>query len=192
MAFFTTTTTAKPRTEESAMIAAAREGDETAAYALLDRLRDEDKEEAAASFIALRQRYAIFQHAAPYWAREVGILFADYRKACALHAALSTIDPATVPVQTDDNRTTRKTTAALARGLFRRLGIPHVSFTTPRYAFAPRVDVGLPNRADYRRDDDGHVDFLRDPAYVANRAAAATVRSILAAAFPNGCGWFFS
>lgn len=103
-----------------------------------------------------------------------------------LHAALEQINPQTVQVLAADRHIPRKQQAALARDLFRRLGLKGVSVTAPCYSMAHSVDIVLPKREDFRMDQWGQVaDYLNDPAAVANRAAEDKVRAILAAAFPN-------
>jgi hypothetical protein len=104
----------------------------------------------------------------------------------AVHAALAAIDLIMVPVVATERHTHRKVRAKLTRELPKRLGVSGISVTTPRYSMATAVDVLIPARSDYTlRHPDGTVNWAEDPAALSNSAAEATVRAILARAFPN-------
>ncbi len=106
--------------------------------------------------------------------------------AIEFHAILATVDLAKVPVMSDDRHIERKVQAALARKLFKQLGIPGVSVTTPNYSMASVVDVAIPTRNDYTvRREDGGFDFQEDPAARANTEAERKIETILAIAFPK-------
>lgn len=107
-------------------------------------------------------------------------------EAYAFHAAIAKVDMAGVKVVCTDRLHDRKEVAKLVRKLFKSLGLPHVSVTTPRYSMASGVDVLMPARSDYtHRHPDGSVDFPSDPAAQDNQNAEDVIASILAIAFPN-------
>jgi len=101
------------------------------------------------------------------------------------HAAIRDIDLATVPVMTTDRRLPRKEQAKLTRQLFRRLGLRGISVTCPNYSMAHSVEVRLLKREDYTRDASGEIEWMTDPAAVANGAARRRVMDILGRAFPE-------
>ena len=118
--------------------------------------------------------------------------------AALLFATLETIILDNVPVMTDDRQIGRKNQAALARQLFKSLGLKGISVRTPSYSMASVVEVSLPTleRAadDYLMDGrDWKFESWSDmpidlPARVKNAAryeAEKKVGAILAIAFPN-------
>ena len=106
--------------------------------------------------------------------------------ALALHARLPQIDITEIPVMTMERHIPRKQQAALARELFRRLGLKGISVTAPNYSMAQTVDVHQPRRRDYVLDGHGMVkDYATDPAAQANEAARTRLEAILLAAFPQ-------
>ena len=111
--------------------------------------------------------------------------YAASTAAMSLHARLAEIDLAAVPVVCTDRHIPRKEQAALARKLFKSLGLRGISVTAPRYSMASSVDVSMPKREDYTRDDHGQIDFATDPAAQANGEARHKVSAILDTAFPN-------
>jgi hypothetical protein len=122
----------------------------------------------------------------------------SHRRACATHRALESIDPVGVPVITEARQVPRKRLAALLRQLLRRLAIPHVSVTIPRFFLSPEIDippgVDLAHGEDIARGVEITLPFRLDAGgYEANRRAVGKFRAILAAAFPNldDCGGTF-
>ena len=171
----------KTLTLESSLIAAALKGDVTAAAAMLDNLRDTG--EGALADILTHRRKRDFGPL-ERWAGAIAGMLQEHRKALELHQDLKNIDLAKVQVQTTDRHIERKQQAALARKLFKSLGIPHVGFRTPNYSMAHVVDVTMPMRQDYVPCNDFTPNYLC-PVRSANRAALQTVQKILATAFPN-------
>lgn len=84
-----------------------------------------------------------------------------------------------------ERSTPRKDQAKLARKLFKQLGLKGISVTTPSYSMAQGVDVLIPKRDDYIRDERGNIDFINDPAAKANSKAVRDIMEILARAFPQ-------
>ena len=108
----------------------------------------------------------------------------ETEKALALHSALARVDVATVAVVTTERVGDRKRLAALARGVFSKLGIKGISVTAPNYSMAQSVDVRLPKRSDYKMENAW--DVAADcPARSANNEAHDKVEAILLAAFPG-------
>lgn len=164
------------------MLAEARGGDWTAALAALDWLR-ENGHGAMADCPAWQPPVWIAPAAR---ARSVADHVKQYLQALELHVALAKVDADRVPVVCTDRRIPRKEQAALARKLFRSLGLPHVSVTAPNYSMASTVDVTLPRRSDYTAFDEiGCVLRREDPAALANAGAERKVEAILAVAFPT-------
>lgn len=103
-----------------------------------------------------------------------------------LHEKLATIDITTIPVLSRDRSIPRKEQAALARSLFKSLGLRGISVTAPNYSMARSVDIRLPKRNDYVLNTDGTVlDYATDPAAQANVNAEKRLGAILLAAFPR-------
>lgn len=103
-----------------------------------------------------------------------------------LHAALAKVDLSTIPVLSTQRCLERTEKSKLLRKLFSRLGLKGISVTAPNYSMAQAVDVKLPKRQDFLRDAHGEcLDRMEDPAWIANRQAEATVKAIIARAFPN-------
>lgn len=98
---------------------------------------------------------------------------------------LAQIAPQYVPVLCRDRCIPRKEQAALARKLFKQLGLKGISVTTPNYSMASCVDVTIPRRDDFTRDERGEIDYRNDPVCIANNEAQKRVEAILLAAFPN-------
>ena len=104
----------------------------------------------------------------------------------AVHEAIAAVDLAKVPVVCTDRRTPRKDQAAIARKLFRSLGLKGISVTTPNHSMAQAVDIRIPRRQDVVLDAAGQIaDRSNDPALTGNWAARLKVEAILAIAFPN-------
>lgn len=115
-----------------------------------------------------------------------------------LFANLSTIIIDNVPVMATDRFIPRKEQAALARKLFKSLGLRGISVTTPNYSMASSVYVTLPElpREDSDFEFNGHnyqneswSDMPNDvPAKAktaARNEASRKVGAILEIAFPN-------
>lgn len=100
------------------------------------------------------------------------------------HAALAAVDITEIPIMSRDRHIPRKQQAAMARKLLRQLGIHGVSVTTPNYSMAHTVDVQMPKRDDYDRDEHGFM-VPGCPAAVANNEARQRMLAILLAAFPR-------
>lgn len=113
-------------------------------------------------------------------------------------AQLAAVDLATVPVLSTVRGLPRKDRAALARGLFRKLGIKGIGVTAPNYSMAHSVDVRLPDmgghdltRWPHYHDrhccsaPNGHNEENRCPACRDRAAAERKVEAILLTAFPN-------
>ncbi len=114
------------------------------------------------------------------------------------YANLAAIRLENVPVITRDRHIPRKEQAALARQLFKRLGLKGISVTAPRYAQAHSVDVRLPaegehdpNKWPHAHDrccgpnGRGHHEENRCPACRERAAAQKKLEAILLTAFPN-------
>jgi hypothetical protein len=114
-----------------------------------------------------------------------------------LYAKLAAIRLENIPVMSRDRHIPRKEQAALARQLFKRLGLRGISVTTPRYSMAHSVDVRLP--AEGQHDPDkwphshrdwcgpngtGHDEATRCPACRDRAAAEKKLEALLLAAFP--------
>jgi hypothetical protein len=95
------------------------------------------------------------------------------RRWSVLNEALERVDLGTVPVVSADRYIPRKERAALARRLFRSLGLPGISITVPDDDFVEGVAVDVPYRHDF------------DQTCTASRQAADRLRVILHIAFPN-------
>jgi hypothetical protein len=149
-----------------ALLRAATDGDHTATLAALDRLEETGHEGLAAE---LRKALQMFL---TLLAEEGAMHFA----ALALHDALGRVDVDAIAVVTTDRGIALKEQAALARRLFKSLGLAGISVTMPGYSIVPHVEVKLPYRRDGVRDSE---------AERANEAAYAKVEAILAVAFPN-------
>jgi hypothetical protein len=108
----------------------------------------------------------------------------EQTKAIELHAKLATINPLDVPVMSRERMIPRKEQAALARQLFKSMGLRGISVTTPNYSMASTVRVRLPKRDDYELNEWGTVKE-GDPVMRANSEAGRRVESILLAAFPR-------
>ncbi len=106
-------------------------------------------------------------------------------KAISFQTALELVNLAAIPVMTKNRHIPRKEQAALARELFKRIGIKGVSVRTPNYSMASSVDVFIPRRCDYVFNEYRQVEYASDPASIANQSARGTILAILAAAFPN-------
>ena len=104
--------------------------------------------------------------------------------ATALHVALAALDITTAPVMSQDRSLPRKEQAALARKLFRQLGLKGISVTAPNYSMAQSVDVRMPKREDYALDAYGMV-LEGDAARLANNEARERLEAVLLSAFPN-------
>lgn len=103
----------------------------------------------------------------------------------SVHAAIDAVDLSAVPVVCTDRGIRRKEQAALARKLFKQLGITGLSVTAPNYSMAHSVEVKIPKRDDYMMLSlDGGIDFLNDPTALANRRISEKVEAILGRAFP--------
>jgi hypothetical protein len=166
------------------LVAAALGGDDLAALALSDWLRENGHGPVAD---AVARAYPA-PNLAPDFprARFAAAMVAETFRALAFHAALEAVDPARVPVMSGDRRIPRKQQAALARRLFCTLKLPHVSVTTPSYSMASSVHVDLPRRRDHAEYDGyGLVAIGSDPAARANRRAVDLTETILANAFPE-------
>jgi hypothetical protein len=100
------------------------------------------------------------------------------------HAKLAAVDITEIPVMSRDRFIPRKQQAALARQLFRGLGLKGISVTTPTYSMASTVKVEMPERDDYDLDAHGFMVPGCDAA-VANTQARQRMLSILLAAFPR-------
>ena len=109
----------------------------------------------------------------------------EIRTAVQLQAALQAIVLGALPIMSTDRSIPRKEQAKLARMLFKQLGLKGISVRAPNYSQAQSVDVRLPKREDYERDQAGCIDWPNDPAAIANNAAEKRVREILNRAFPN-------
>lgn len=114
-----------------------------------------------------------------------------------LRTALAAVDETKIPVMSRDRHIPRKEQAALARKLFKQLGLKGISVTTPNYSMAQSVDVALPRipfeASDYVLDgvDYQNHSFSDMPPSVpvkikmAERTAMRlSVQEILARAFP--------
>ncbi len=121
-------------------------------------------------------------------------------KITALHEALAAVDVCGLPTMTKDRSIPRKEQAALARKLFKQLGLRGISVTTPSYSMASSVDVRLPNLSEDAHDrtrwphhhtaeccqiQGGHNEANRCPACRDESKAGETVEEILARAFPS-------
>ena len=104
--------------------------------------------------------------------------------AAEFHSKLATIDITVIPVMSRDRLIPRKQQAALARQLFKQLGLKGISVTAPNYSMAQSVDVRPPKRNDYQLDGQGFM-IPGDPAAEANSVARQRLESILLAAFPQ-------
>jgi hypothetical protein len=124
----------------------------------------------------------------------------DHEKAVALHAALALVNEASIPVMSRERCIPRTEQAALARSLFKRLGLAGISVTTPNYSMAQVVEVRLPKleihcpdmwphdhtACCYGKGASGkHTEEGRCPACRDNAAAELKVEEILARAFPQ-------
>ncbi len=103
-----------------------------------------------------------------------------------------------IPVMTTDRHIDRKQQAALARKLFKSLGLKGISVTTPTYSMASTVKVRLP-RADVTaamfilngRDYNGEAysdmpdELPAKIAHAARWAEITEIKRVLAIAFPN-------
>ena len=104
------------------------------------------------------------------------------------HAALAAVDLNKVPVMTKDRSIARKEQARLLRELLKSLKIKGVSVTAPNYSMAQSVDVSLPRRLDYMKDDGSLPPYALNewcPARRANIKAREQFNALLAKAFPN-------
>lgn len=103
-----------------------------------------------------------------------------------------------VPVMTTDRHIPRKQQAALARKLFKSLGVRHLSVTTPNYSMASSVDVNFPamelSSEDYMHNGESYQNrpWSEMPAEViakqkaeAKWAARGRLAEIINKAFPN-------
>jgi glycogen debranching enzyme len=113
-----------------------------------------------------------------------------------LYAKLDAIRLENVPVMTRDRHIPRKEQAALARQLFKRLGLKGISVTAPRYSGAHSVDVRLPAEGKHNLNKWPHGNTwtahgidrnaaTRCPACRDREAAKKKLEAILLAAFPN-------
>jgi hypothetical protein len=75
----------------------------------------------------------------------------DYSAADALAAALDRVRPEDVPVVCDDRDVTQKEQAALARRLFKTLGLKKIRVRVQTYSMGFGVDVRLPMARDWPR-----------------------------------------
>ncbi len=117
--------------------------------------------------------------------------------AIMLYARLKEIKETAIPVLSRDRCIPRKEQAALARKLFKSLGLAGISVTTPNYSMAHVVEVRLP-RAEYHdrqkwphnheaccNSGMGHNEATRCPCCRDHAAAELKIEEILARAFPN-------
>lgn len=93
----------------------------------------------------------------------------QWKTAERLDDAIVAVDVTRIPVMSADRTIPRKEQAALARKLFKQLGLRGISVTAPNYSMAQSVDVRLPETGDRERD----------------MSIEEQVREILAIAFPN-------
>ncbi len=110
--------------------------------------------------------------------------FIEHQKALAFQAALGSVSLLAVPVLGLQRSIPRKEQAKAARQLFKQLGIPHVSVTTPVYSMAQSVDVQFPRRRDVPLNEHGTY-VMESPEAKLNQAAREKVEAILKRAFPN-------
>lgn len=113
-------------------------------------------------------------------------------------AGLAGVNEAAIPVMSRDRSIPRKEQAALARKLFKQLGLKGISVTAPNYSMAQSVNVNLPripvqdsdfvcDGVDYSNHSysDMPADCRARQISRANYAAEMKVGEILARAFPN-------
>lgn len=110
--------------------------------------------------------------------------FIEHQKALALHAALKSTSLLAVPVLGLPRSIPRKEQALAARKLFKQLGLPHISVTTPNYSMAQSVDVQYPRRRDVPLDEFGTY-VMGSPEAQENQAAREKLEQIIHRAFPN-------
>ncbi len=110
--------------------------------------------------------------------------FIEHQKALALHAALASVSLLAVPVLGLSRSTPRKEQAKAARQLFKQLGLPHISVTTPNYSMAQSVDVQFPRRMDVPLNEHGTY-VMESPEQQANNAAREKLEQVIHRAFPN-------
>jgi hypothetical protein len=154
----------------TALVRAARDGDEVAPYAALDWLRENGHERLAGRVGRFRWRLD---------PRDVARTIAEHFHALALEQALAAVRLENVPVvRTADEAQADGPPgeeAALARSLFRTLGLPHV-----RVAGHYRVHVRPARRGDQTQ------------AERAGGEVVAKFRLILSRAFPGYMEGYFS
>ncbi len=110
--------------------------------------------------------------------------FLAHQKALAFQAALNSVSLLAVPVLSLERSAPRKEQAKAARQLFKQLGVPYISVTTPVYSMAQSVDVQFPRRGDMPLNESGT--FVNTSLeFAANQAARDKVGQILNRAFPN-------
>lgn len=116
----------------------------------------------------------------------------------SLFAAIDAVILDDVPIMATDRGIPRKEQAALARSLFKSLGLKGISVTTPNYSMAHVVDVDLPrlpaavddlvlNGRDYQHETYSNMpdDVPAKMKNVARHKASKKIEAILAMAFPN-------
>jgi len=114
-----------------------------------------------------------------------------------LQAALASVKETEIPVMSRDRSIPRKEQAALARKLFKGLGLKGISVTTPNYSMAQSVRVELPELQIHCEDMYPHGGEHKYGCILpadsehrcltckANSAMSAKVEEILARAFPQ-------
>lgn len=108
----------------------------------------------------------------------------EHQKALALHAALGKVSLLAVPVTEMPRSAPRKDQAKAARSVFKALGLPHISVTSPNYSMAQSVDVQFPRRQDVPLNEYGTY-IMDSPEAKTNQAAREKVEQILHRAFPH-------
>lgn len=116
----------------------------------------------------------------------------EHEKAEALQSALEKVQEGKIPVMSRERHIPRKQQAALARELFKRLGLRGVSVTTPNYSMAHSVDVSYPKLQIHCHDMWPHnwevsdrTEETRCPTCKENWKMHEKIAEILARAFPN-------
>ncbi len=119
----------------------------------------------------------------------------DNANAVALYPVLLAVNACDVPLMSTDRHMPRKEQAAMARELFKHLGLRGISVKTPNYSMASTVDVQLPKLS--RHDEtawphhhgdcctSGHTEASQCRTCRIQNQAKAKVAEILNAAFPK-------
>lgn len=166
------------------LVKALKAGEPVPVPVLLDALDDGGHPALADYLRRMKDDFYYRGRGAALYPAHAATAVEGHMKALAAHQAIGAVDLDRVPVMSTDRRIDRKDQAKLARTLFKRLGVPHLSVTTPNYSMASTVDVDVPGRRDYGADQFNKVPH-DDPARAANNNARLKVEAILLKAFPN-------